>query len=228
MDTIETLVYNKYAWTNATSMLYIEQPVGTGFSTGDPPAPANETDVAGDMYAFLQNFLQVFDHYAADRLYIFGESYAGMYVPGMARKIFLENEKLKLAAGDEANDSVLIPIALAGIALGNGWIDARVQGPATIDYAYWHGMLDEFTRNNLRKEWEHCISKFSGDNKNDSDDDEEPAPFHNFNVPDDCSMMTGTLMAAGKVAWSKKPGGPNTYDVTTWDPYPILQDISER
>lgn len=236
MDKIEPLAYNKYAWTNATSMLYIEQPVGTGFSTGDPPTPTNETDVAGDMYAFLQNFLQVFDQYAAGRLYIFGESYAGMYVPGIARKIYFENEKLRLAAGDDDNDtdSVGIPISLAGIALGNGWIDARVQGPATIDYAYWHGMLDEFTRDNLHAEWDHCISKFksegiaSGDNKEDSDDDEEPAPFHNFNVPDDCAMMTGTLMAAGKVAWSKKPGGPNTYDVTTWDPYPILQDISER
>jgi hypothetical protein len=152
----------------------------------------------------------------------------------MARKIYLENEKLKLAAGDDDNDNG-IPIALAGIALGNGWIDARVQGPATIDYAYWHGMLDIHTRDNLHLEWEHCISKFksddisSGDNEKDGgDDDEEPAPFHRFNTADDCSMMTGTLMAAGKVAWSKKPGGPNTYDVTTWDPYPILQDISER
>lgn len=133
MEQIEPLVFNQYAWTNATSMLYIEQPVGTGFSTGDPPAPTNETDVAGDMYAFLQNFYKVFDQYAASRLYIFGESYAGMYVPGMGRKIYLENEKLKkLAASDVDNDSAGTPIALAGIALGNGWIDARVQGPATI------------------------------------------------------------------------------------------------
>jgi hypothetical protein len=89
MDKIEPLVYNQYAWTNATSMLYIEQPVGTGFSTGDPPAPANETDVAGDMYAFLQNFLQVFDQYAAGRLYIFGESYAGMYPVCCRKTIYL-------------------------------------------------------------------------------------------------------------------------------------------
>jgi hypothetical protein len=33
---------------------------------------------------------------------------------------------------------------LAGIALSNGWIDARVKVALTIDYAYWHGMPDEF------------------------------------------------------------------------------------
>jgi carboxypeptidase C (cathepsin A) len=60
-----------------------------GFSTGDPPAPANETDVAEHMYAFCKTFCSL---WYASRLYIFGESYAGC-IPGMARKIYLENEK---------------------------------------------------------------------------------------------------------------------------------------
>ena len=56
-------------------MLYIEQPVRTGFSSGNAD-PQNEADLAGDFYAFLQNFYQVFVEYRDYELYIFGESYA--------------------------------------------------------------------------------------------------------------------------------------------------------
>jgi carboxypeptidase C (cathepsin A) len=61
----EPLVYNRYAWTNATVMLYVEQPIGVGFSeaTNDTPEPLSEDDVAADFDAFLQNFYKVFDGY---------------------------------------------------------------------------------------------------------------------------------------------------------------------
>jgi carboxypeptidase C (cathepsin A) len=61
----EPLVYNRYAWTNATVMLYVEQPIGVGFSeaTNDTPEPSSEDDVAADFDAFLQNFYKVFNGY---------------------------------------------------------------------------------------------------------------------------------------------------------------------
>jgi carboxypeptidase C (cathepsin A) len=221
-----TLNYNKYAWTNTTAMLYIEQPVGTGFSTG--PEPRNETEVAADMYAFLQNFYAVFSDYALHQLYIFGESYAGMYVPSIARTIHLENEKLShQATGRSRTNSRTdtIPIPLAGIALGNGWIDARLQGPAVIDYAYWHGMLDQYTRENLHAEYEHCMKNYYSKSRSAaSNEDDEPEPFHKFNVPDECGVMEATLKAAGAGVWSESIAGPSTYDVTTWDAHTFLKN----
>ena len=71
----DKLSFNPYSWTNATRMLYIEQPVGTGFSFG--PEPEDETDVAADFYNFLLNFYTVFPYLKDVRLFIFGESYAG-------------------------------------------------------------------------------------------------------------------------------------------------------
>jgi len=208
----EPLQYNRFSWTNATTMLYLEQPVGTGFARGDPSEPRDETDVAEDFYAWLLNFYEVFPAYQQKRLFLVGESYAGMYVPPMARQIHLENKKV--AKQDRVN--------LAGIALGNGWIDAEVQGPATIDFAFWHGMLDLETRDELHREWEHCIAAFDENATATAKTQKEPAPFHPFNVPDDCGMMGGVLAAAGAGAWPNRPEGPDTYDVTTWDPYIIL------
>lgn len=75
------LQVNPYSWTKATYMLYVEQPAGTGFSTG--LEPLTETDVARDMVDWLVNFYRVFDHLADYQLFVFGESYAGKYIPTM-------------------------------------------------------------------------------------------------------------------------------------------------
>jgi hypothetical protein len=75
-------------------------------------------------------------------------------------------------------------IHLSGIALGNGWIDARVQGPAVIDYAYWHGMIDSATHRAMHAEWDNC-----------KDGSPQDPPFHDFTVPDECGIMAQVLLA---------------------------------
>jgi Serine carboxypeptidase len=82
---------------------------------------------------------------------------------------------------------------------GNGWVDPTIQGPATIDYSWWHGLIDQPTRDSLHNEWENC---YHGHNPGGG-------PFHSLNVQDDCGIMWGILLAAGN---------PNAYDITTWDP----------
>lgn len=88
------LFYNEHAWTKATTMLYVEQPIGTGFSYGHP-LPETEADVSADLYVWLQNFYNVFEHLRPYNFYVMGESYAGMFVPSIARYIHLENQKGK-------------------------------------------------------------------------------------------------------------------------------------
>lgn len=78
------LEQNAHTWTRATTMLYIEHPWGTGFSYGKPE-PENEYEASGDLYAFVQNFYIVFPHLRERRLYVFGESYAGMFIPSIVR-----------------------------------------------------------------------------------------------------------------------------------------------
>ena len=178
-------------------MLYVEYPIGTGFSYGSP-LPETEGEASGDMDAFLQSFYKVFDHLKPYDFFVFGESYAGMFVPSVSREIHLANKKA-IAEGND--DRFIVP--LAGASLGNGWVDGEIQGPAVIDYSWWHGLIDKPTRDSLHIAFENCRKRFGKKH------DEEPPPFHPFNVVDDCGTMWAVLQASGN---------PNAYDITTWDP----------
>lgn len=142
------LYYNEHTWTRATTMLYVEYPIGTGFSYGSP-LPQTEGDASGDMDAFLQNFYKVFDHLKPYNFFVFGESYAGMFVPSVSREIHLANKK---ALAESETDRFIVP--LSGASLGNGWVDGLIQGPAVIDYSWWHGLIDKPTRDALHVAFE--------------------------------------------------------------------------
>lgn len=107
------LDYNEHAWTRATTMLYIEHPWGTGFSYGRPE-PLTEFEASGDLYAFLQNFFYIFDHLASRELFIFGESYAGMFVPSIMHYFHHKNQDLKKElkhGGKSKNGDIIINLA---------------------------------------------------------------------------------------------------------------------
>lgn len=200
LSAIPKFTYNKDTWARSTTLLFVEQPVGTGFSYGNA-FPENEDDVSRDLDAFMQNFYLVFPRLHPYDFYVTGESYAGMFIPSVARHFHLANKKA-IAAGDSTR--LLIP--LKGASLGNGWIDATVQGPAVIDYSWWHGLIDQPTRNSLHVAWKNCM--LIRDGKSALEEHQIP-PFHLFNVQDDCALMWGVLQASGY---------PNAYDVSTWDP----------
>ena len=54
-------------------MLYIEQPVGTGYSQGTPNI-RDEDDLAAQFVGFLQQFLEVFSELKGKKAYLTGES----------------------------------------------------------------------------------------------------------------------------------------------------------
>lgn len=54
-----TLKRNNFSWNTAANVMYVDQPIGTGFSLGDPKDMAKtENDVAFDFYSFLFNFFE--------------------------------------------------------------------------------------------------------------------------------------------------------------------------
>lgn len=71
-------------------MVWVEQPVGTGFSQGVPTA-TSETDVAQQFLGFFKNFVDTFGLHNR-KVYITGESYAGYYVPYIADAMLSAND----------------------------------------------------------------------------------------------------------------------------------------
>ena len=76
----------------------------------------------------MQTFYTLFPAQLQVPLYITGESYGGHYVPAFAYKVHVSNAALVddnkvLATTSTHNGHAPIFIPLAGIAVGDGWID---------------------------------------------------------------------------------------------------------
>ncbi|KAH7876749.1 alpha/beta-hydrolase [Lentinula edodes] len=86
---------NPFAWTNLAHMLWVEQPVGTGFSQGTPNI-TNDDELAAQLVGFLGQFLEVFSELKGKDFFLSGESYAGFYVPYIANFIYENPDLLDL------------------------------------------------------------------------------------------------------------------------------------
>ncbi|KAM7313799.1 hypothetical protein ISCGN_003591 [Ixodes scapularis] len=130
----------RVTWARRFSMLYVDSPVGTGFSftERDQGYARSQEDVARDLFEALQQFFTLFVEYAANDFYIAGESYAGKYVPTLAYAI-------------DAAVQPRVNINLKGIAIGNGFID-----PVSMldygDYLYQLGLVDRKQAAYIRQE----------------------------------------------------------------------------
>ncbi|KAG8423721.1 hypothetical protein J3458_000589 [Metarhizium acridum] len=74
---------NPWAFNLLTNVVWVEQPVTTGFSRGKATAK-NEDQLADQFLGFWQNFVKTFDMRKHD-IYIATEAYGGMYGPYIAK-----------------------------------------------------------------------------------------------------------------------------------------------
>ncbi|KAJ5553742.1 Peptidase S10 serine carboxypeptidase [Penicillium frequentans] len=81
---------NQYSWVNLTNMLWVDQPVGAGFSTGTPTATTEE-EIAASFVDFLQGFEDLYE-IKNFRIFMSGESYAGRYVPYISAAMLDQND----------------------------------------------------------------------------------------------------------------------------------------
>ena len=70
---------NPFAWTKLANVLYIDQPVGTGFSSGSFP-PSSNLEVTEQFYQWLKEFYKEFPGLRSKNTFLTGESYAAIYV----------------------------------------------------------------------------------------------------------------------------------------------------
>lgn len=147
------------SWNSKANAIWVDQPPGTGFSKGYPDT--DEEEVAADMYTFLQNFIKAYPKYFDNGFYIFGESYAGHYVPAISYNIFEENSK-----GGGTN------IPLKAFAIGNGLTDPYIQFAYYAQMAYNSTTADhvitDATFNRMTEEIPECQKEISECNQEDT------------------------------------------------------------
>lgn len=134
-----TLTPNPRSWTQRANYLIFDHPLGVGLSNETSPdsaLPRNATQGARQWYQALLNFLAMHPEIQQNPIALTGESYAGTYLPLLAKEILDHSEQH--------------PIDLRGMMLGDAWVDPWVQMGSDIDYAFYHGMISEKQRLELR------------------------------------------------------------------------------
>ncbi|KAH9951054.1 alpha/beta-hydrolase [Amylocystis lapponica] len=97
---------NNYSWDTVADYIWIDQPVGTGWSTTDETGFVYDEDQMGsDFMGFLENLVKVFPSLKSRPLYLTGESYAGTYIvpiyyQGVLRLIQPPVNLTRIAIGD--------------------------------------------------------------------------------------------------------------------------------
>lgn len=131
-----TLHYNMYSWNKEANLLFLESPIGVGFSYTNTSSDLTQVDdafVAEDAYGFLANWLERFPQYKAHDFYISGESYAGHYVPQLAELVYDRNTK----------PAEYPHINLKGFIVGNPETDDYYDYKGLLEYAWSHAVISD-------------------------------------------------------------------------------------
>ncbi|KHG22591.1 Serine carboxypeptidase-like 15 [Gossypium arboreum] len=92
---LPTLVYNPYAWTKVSNIIFIDSPVGTGFSYARNNRAAQTGDLkqVHHLHQFLRKWLMAHPDFISIPVYVSGDSYSGIPVPVLAQEISNGNEE---------------------------------------------------------------------------------------------------------------------------------------
>ncbi|KAL1743846.1 Alpha/Beta hydrolase protein [Schizophyllum fasciatum] len=121
---------NPYSWNNVANVVFIDQPVGVGFSYGTTDVGTSQ-EAASDIWDFLQIWLKDdhFERLQKNDLAIWTESYGGHYGPTFASHFLDQNEAI--ASGSV--DGITLNLKVLGV--GDGLTDPLHQYPGYVEYA---------------------------------------------------------------------------------------------
>ncbi|KAJ2544896.1 hypothetical protein EV175_005854 [Coemansia sp. RSA 1933] len=123
---------NPWAWNDVADLVFIDQPVGTGFSYGAIPS---STEAAADtawramqaVHTLLNEERMTRGEQTVREVFLFGESYGGRYIPVFTEYLLHMNDLISGSPDLQARGFATLP--LAGVGIGNGLFDYMVQAP---------------------------------------------------------------------------------------------------
>ncbi|KAI0005234.1 Alpha/Beta hydrolase protein [Xylariaceae sp. FL0662B] len=196
-----TLEYNNGSWHEFANLLFVDNPVGTGYSYVDTNNYVHELDdMANQFVTFLEKWYNLFPEYEHDDIYIAGESYAGQHIPYIAKAILERNKR----------PQIVTKWNLQGLLIGNGWIAPKEQYEAYLSFAYEKGIVEKGSdvSSQLEVEYRQCSKDMAISGTNEVDN----------------SACEHVLQELLRLTQTKNPKGEmecvNMYDVRLKDVYP--------
>ncbi|SCV71424.1 BQ2448_3012 [Microbotryum intermedium] len=140
----KTLQRAMSSWNEYATVIFLDQPAGTGFSYASSDFVTEFDTAADQVVEFLINLDSIFPELSTMDTYLAGESYAGQYIPYIASAI-LETTRIK--------------IPLKGLVMGNGWYSPKDQYPAYLDCLVDRKLISKGSTvyKNIEKATEECL-----------------------------------------------------------------------
>ncbi|CAH8355686.1 unnamed protein product [Eruca vesicaria subsp. sativa] len=138
----KTLYLNQYSWNQVANILFLDAPVGVGYSysnTSSDLLTNGDKRTAKDSLKFLLEWVERFPEYKGREFYIAGESYAGHYIPQLSQAIVKHNQ----ASGENT-------INLKGYMVGNGLMDDYHDSLGLYQYIWTLGFISDQTYSLLK------------------------------------------------------------------------------
>ncbi|WCJ35572.1 serine carboxypeptidase-like 17 [Euphorbia peplus] len=131
---LPTLLLNPHSWTQVASIIFLDAPIGSGFSHAKTPLGALSGDFIqiNQAIQFLKQWLEAHPKFASNPVYIGGDSYSGITIPPVAQKI---------SEGNEQGEKPLIN--LKGFILGNPRTDPTLEANSKIPFVHGKGFISD-------------------------------------------------------------------------------------
>ena len=202
-------VKNDISWNNRANLLYVDQPIGTGFSGGTlADMPKFEKEVAIQFEVFLIGFYAKYPAFKGRDLYITGESYAGHYIPFISAQIL------------DSQQSTDAGIKMAGVGIGNGWVAPASQVMGYAPFAYQNKLINKIGETVLQTGFRFCRILM-----------EYNIPYFNIMV---CNLLTQSLLGSPVSPnfnvydiRRKCDNPPLCYDFSDMETYLNREDVQE-
>uniref|UniRef100_A0A0D9XRW5 Carboxypeptidase n=1 Tax=Leersia perrieri TaxID=77586 RepID=A0A0D9XRW5_9ORYZ len=143
------LIYRPETWTKTNNIIFVDSPVGTGFSyaTTEEGSKSSDTKAVKQLVVFLRKWLLDHPQFLLNPLYIGGDSYGGMIIPVLTLAI------------DESNYLGEKPyFNLKGYFAGNPRTDKQFDEDAKIPFFHGMGLISDELYERAK---ETCRGKYS-------------------------------------------------------------------
>ncbi|URD90648.1 serine carboxypeptidase-like [Musa troglodytarum] len=137
---LPNLVYHPYSWTKVANMIFVDSPVGSGFSFSRRYEGYNANDMSWSehVYKFLIKWFIDHPQFLSNPLYISGDSYGGKIVPIVAYRISeVRKEEQKILV------TTLLFGHFQGYLIGNPVTGENFDENSQVPYAHGVGIISD-------------------------------------------------------------------------------------